>query len=189
MLWIPDIVWQALLDNFALAPQSVERVAYLDGVPVPPGPDGVVTTMTVPAATLTPGSYRIGASEMSAAGKHLRLHRLQRLAQVHTHGGACTKHSPTDDAMAYSQHLGAVSLVLPDHAAGDPSPWDGTVHVRQATGWTPLSREEALSAVRLIPHQIDQSLYRKESAPWKRSQTGTRARLEGLWSRLTRARP
>lgn len=105
VLWIPEAVWQGLLENFDRAPEGVERVAFLDGVPVPPGPGGVVTTLTVPAAALSPGNYRIGAAEMSAAGKHLRHHRLQRLAQVHTHGDTCTIHSPTDDAMVLTVAL------------------------------------------------------------------------------------
>ncbi len=187
VLWIPEAVWQGLLENFDRAPEGVERVAFLDGVPVPPGLGGVVTTLTVPAAALSPGNYRIGAAEMSAAGKHLRQHRLQRLAQVHTHGGTCTTHSPTDDAMAYSQHLGALSVVLPEHAQEDPDPWDGTVHVRGAAGWTELSRDEAISLIRIVPVQIDQSQYPKEAARWKQSRTGIPARLEALWSRMTKA--
>lgn len=188
MLWIPETVWQGLLENFERAPEEVERVAYLDGVPVPPGPGGAVTTLTVPAATLTPGNYQIGAAEMSAAGKHLRHHRLQRLAQVHTHGGTCTFHSPTDDAMAYSQHVGAISIVLPKHARGNPNPWDGTVHVRGTAGWSALSYDEALLLVRVVPLHVDQSQYPEEVAEWKKSQTGIPARLEALWARLTRAR-
>lgn len=190
MLWIPEEIWHALLRNFAQAPEGVERVAFLDGVPMPSGQGGVVTTLTIPAAVLTPGNYRIGAAEMSAAGKHLREYRLQRLAQVHTHGGACTAHSSTDDAMAFSQHMGALSIVLPHHAAGDPAaPWDGTAHVREADGWVGLSSGDARSMIRLVPFQIDQSQYPKEAVTWKASKTGILARLEALWSRLTKANP
>lgn len=189
MLWIPEDIWHGLLRNFGQAPEGVERVAFLDGAPLPSGQGGVVTTLTIPAAALTPGNYRIGAAEMSAAGKHLREYRLQRLAQVHTHGGDCTAHSSTDDAMAFSQHRGALSIVLPRHAAGDPAPWDGTVHVREADGWVDLSSGDARSMIRLVPFQIDQSQYPKEVVTWKASKTGILAQLEALWLRLTKANP
>ena len=72
----------------------------------------------MPDAVTTPYNFQVTPDAMAQAGEHFTPLGLVRLAQVHTHGNACTRHSPTDDQRAYSQRDGALSLVLPHHAAG-----------------------------------------------------------------------
>ena len=121
MLTIPEPVWDTLLAAFQDAPPGHERIAYLDGIRFRDrdgSVHGIATTVTVPDAVTTPFNFRVSPDAMAQAGEHFTPLGLVRLAQVHTHGNACTRHSPTDDQRAYSQRDGALSLVLPHHAAG-----------------------------------------------------------------------
>lgn len=179
MLVIPESAWERLLNCFAETDAAVERVAFLDGVRIEAS---VVTTVTFPAARLHPQYYDIPAEAMSRAGRHLRAHRLARLAQVHTHPGNDCRHSAYDDEFAYTQREGAVSIVLPGHATARPRPHDGLIHVRTADRWTALDDEHAARAVRLVPSHLDH-----RTPTWSNSQTAMRARLTGCWRRLTRA--
>ena len=158
MLILSDATWKELLAMLATSPPGVERVAYLDGCRASDGKDdkvGIATTVSVPFAIQRAGHFTVDAEEMSRAGAHLRRYGLVRLAQVHTHPGDDTRHSRTDDENAYSRKAGAVSIVLPRHAAGDPRPTDGTVHVHDGHVWRQLSRREAEGFIRIVPATID----------------------------------
>lgn len=157
-----------MLKELARERPGVERVAYLDGVRLgtadSASEDGlelvhetpaVVTTVTIPDAVLHPGWFRVPAESMRAAGKHLRDLRLMRLAQVHTHGGSWVGHSGTDDDDSYSQRVGAVSIVLPQHA-NDQQQLDGAgIHVRDRDAWRQLAQAEVARAIQFIPELID----------------------------------
>jgi hypothetical protein len=173
VLTIPEPVWDTLIAAFEAAPPGHERIAYLDGIRFRDrdGPlHGVATTVTAPDAVTTPFNFRVSPEAMSQAGEHFTLLDLVRLAQVHTHGNACTRHSPTDDQRAYSQRDGALSLVLPYHAAGAPRPEQAGVHVRGPAGWRRVPPDEASRLVRLVPSLIDH-----RSGEWNASPTGTKA--------------
>lgn len=191
MLTLTDATWQQLLDLLATSPAGVERVAYLDGIRTCDG-DAIVTTVTVPHAQQSAGHFTVIAEEMSRAGAHLRAHTLLRLAQVHTHPGRDTRHSVTDDERAYSRKFGAVSIVLPWHAAGDPAPTDGTVHVHDGRGWRRLSQHEAAALIRLLPATIDTRPSAPLIAPPQSGSGRRRARRRGewttLWAHVTRRR-
>lgn len=179
MIWIPETTWEQMLDRLAQTPAGLERVAYLDGVRITDRAGcrhGVVTTVTIPDATLTSGSYGVSADAMGAAGEHLFSYGLMRLAQVHSHGNHDTRHSPVDDGRAYSQQDDSLSLVLPFHGARRPKPVDTGVHVRDADGWHLLSPAETDKLIRLVPALVDQrpALTPIDQAPTKR----------GIWSWL-----
>ena len=161
MLTITDATWQQLLTLLATSPAGVERVAYLDGVKIPAVDGtfhGIVTTVTVPQAQQYADHFTVSSEEMSRAGQHLRAHGLVRLAQVHTHPGSDTCHSPYDDQHAYSRKAGAVSLVLPWHAQGAPLPTGGSVHVHDGDRWHRLNRDDATAFIRLVPATVDTRL-------------------------------
>lgn len=178
MIAIPDLVWNQLLDEFARTPGPVERVAFLDGVRA--GDTAVVTTLTIPDAELFPGYYDVSAEAMSQGGVHLRQYRLARIAQVHTHGLDGCHHSSRDDAMAYSQRDGAISIVLPYHAAQRPAPHDGAIHRKAGDRWIVIDPAEAAADVRVIPAVLD---FRRPE--WIASPTATKAPSMGVWRRLT----
>jgi hypothetical protein len=177
VLSIPEPVWNTLLHAFATAPVGHERVAYLDGVRYRDRAGvvhGVATTVTVPDAVTSPGNYTVSAAAMAQAGQHFKILDLVRLAQVHTHGNRQVRHSWVDDRRAYSQLDGAVSLVLPHHAAGRPGLAQAGVHVREPAGWRQVTGEEVNDVVRLVPGLID-----LRSTSWSASPTDTKATWAG----------
>jgi hypothetical protein len=179
VLTIPEPVWDTLVAAFEAAPPGHERVAYLDGIRFRDrdgNVHGVAATVTVPDAVTTPFNFRVSPQAMAQAGEHFAPLGLVRLAQVHTHGNACTRHSPTDDHRAYSQRDGALSLVLPCHASGRPRPEQAGVHIREPAGWRRVRPDEASRLIRLAPGIIDH-----RSNPWNASLTGTKATsVDGL---------
>jgi hypothetical protein len=184
VLWIPEALWGTVHDALAEAPAGYERVAYLDGVrwrDRSGSTHAVVTTVTVPNATLRPRSYGVSASDMAEAGRHLHELGLVRLAQIHTHGTEDVGHSSWDDHKAYSQRDGAISIVLPRHAADRPWPDNGGVHLREPQGWRRLSAEEAAVAVRVVPSMFD-----NRRKMWSGSPIGTKETSEGDSDRSAR---
>lgn len=153
MISVPEACWELLLDAFRRPRRRLERVAFLDGLS--DGVHTVVTTVTVPNAYLAASYYDVPAEAMTEAAAHLRGHGLVRLAQVHTHRGARLDHSPHDDAMAYSQKLGAISIVLPDHARRRPRLDQGAIHVREREGWRRLDPHEARTRIEVVPSFVD----------------------------------
>jgi hypothetical protein len=178
-LVLPDSAWERLLDEFAQQQPGVERVAYLDGYRR--DDIGVVTTVVIPDATCERGYYSVDAEQMSEAGQHFRAYGIERLAQVHTHADRRLDHSHTDDQMAYSQREGALSLVLPEHAAGRPQPGEGVLHVRTLDGWLGVDPAEVESLITVVPSLMD---FRRTT--WTASQPATKTRLAGAWHHLIR---
>lgn len=152
-LVIPVSVWQTATAALRQPPHDRERIAYLDG-PRPQNTLAVATTVTVPNADQHQGHFRVTADEMSRAGKHLRRLGLMRLAQIHSHPTDWVGHSGYDDAMAFSQRDGAISIVAPHFAGCAPGLSDCGVHVRDAAGWRELNPEETLSLVQIVPSVI-----------------------------------
>jgi len=132
----------------------LERVAYIDGVAASDDMS-VATTLVFPNAKLNERHFEVSAEAMSQAGRHFRAYHLQRLAQVHTHPGDWVDHSQYDDEMAYSQHRGAVSIVMPNHASCRPALSGCGVHVREDGGWRMLAQSEISSYVSVVPAQFD----------------------------------
>lgn len=153
-LIIPAGTWQTGMRALRQPPHDRERVAYLDG-PRPEAGLAVVTTVTLPAADERAGNFYVSAQEMSRAGKHLRRMGLMRLAQIHSHPGGWTGHSPYDDEMAFSQRDGAISIVVPSFAGCAPGLADCGVHVRLAHGWHELNPDEKSDLVQIVPSLVD----------------------------------
>jgi hypothetical protein len=153
MITIPESLWDAMLAEFSKESRRVEQVCYFDGVLI--NADGVVTTVTIPNASLEGGRFRVEPAAMSEAGKHFRKFRLRRLAQVHTHPTDWVDHSRWDDEWAYSQLPGAISIVLPHFGRTGPRLGQVGVHLRTDEGWRRLLPDEVPSYVRLVPGLLD----------------------------------
>ena len=169
MLLIPESIWTAMLDVFSATPGGVERVAYLDGTRQ--ARLGVVTTLTLPNATLSPFNYFVGVEAAKEAGQHLRANGLIRLAQVHTHPNRWVGHSQYDDEHAFAQTPGSISIVLPDHARRRPLPYGDGVHVREEGVWRQLAASEVGQLIRVLPSLVDLRSRQPERAkrrwwPW-----------------------
>jgi hypothetical protein len=153
VIYLPEAIWAALLKAFAKRAAHVEQVAFLDGVR---STDlSIVTTLTIPRARVEPGHYSVSAESMSQAGRHFREHGLARIAQVHTHPKNWTEHSAHDDEFAYSQGLGAVSVVLPNGGRGSPTLIQCGVLVRGENRWQVLRAEEIARLIRVVPSRLD----------------------------------
>jgi hypothetical protein len=153
MITLPDSIWTRLLDEFRWPRKRVERVAYFDGLIT--ATDSIVTTLTFPNARLEKTHFTVSSEAMSECGAHFRKLTLARIAQVHTHPEAWVGHSPYDDQMAYSQHVGAVSIVLPGHARKRPDLRDCGIHVRTQAGWVQITPDEIDELIRQIPGLLD----------------------------------
>jgi hypothetical protein len=152
MMIVPQLFWDALLHRFLTDRTNLERVAYFDGVRA--GGAGVVTTVTVPRAKRHPRYFRVAAADMSAAGKHLLEHGLQRLAQVYSHGDTFVDHSETDDGWAYSQRPGSLSIVVPCHGRDVTRLTQCGVHIRRETGWVRLDEGEIAKEILTVPSSV-----------------------------------
>jgi len=169
MLLIPESIWSSMLDAFSSTPGDVERVAYLDGIRQ--ADLAVVTTLTLPNATLRPFNYVVGVDAAKEAGRHLRVHGLVRLAQVHTHPNRQVGHSQYDDEHAYAQTPGAISIVLPDHARHRPVLYGNGVHIKERSVWVQVEEGDVDQVVRPLPSLIDLRARRPERGrsrwwPW-----------------------
>lgn len=194
---IPGALWHTVLDLFANHPPGVERVAYLDGFRVDeagyPGIDPdvqvfIATAVVVPDAILSPRNYLVRADAVSQAGRHLRVDRMTRVAQVHSHGSDWVGHSPTDDDRAYSQRAGAVSIVVPFHGTTRPDVVDCGVHVRTDAGWQLVTPG---SVIKVIPSVLDHRST-KWASPRNSATSGGiffrfRAWAKSSWKRLVRS--
>jgi hypothetical protein len=150
MIFIPESVWNELLREFRKRRRRVEQVAFLDGIEI----EGVavVTTLTFPNARLGRSNFAISTEAMSQAGQHLDL--LTRIAQIHTHPGPWIGHSEIDDALAYSHHDGAVSIVLPEYGKSVASLSQAAIHMCENGKWRELKGAER-EAVRILPSKFD----------------------------------
>jgi len=164
MITVPEHFWNSMLDGFAAELRTVEQVCYFDGIVAADDSWGVVTTITFPNAKLYPGRFEVPAEAMSQAGKHFRVLGMQRLTQIHTHPDKWTGHSPWDDAKAYSQRPGAISIVLPHFGRGRPTLSQCGVHLKVQGGWKQIETEQIFQHLRIIPSELDfRSIRRKEN--------------------------
>lgn len=150
---IGENLWERVLDLLLEPAGSVERVGFIDGV-VTSG-ISVATTVVVPNASLHGGFYDVSADAMSQAGKHMRRHGLQRIAQVHTHERAWVGHSNRDDTLAYSREDGAISIVVPHHGRQRTPLVACGIHVCEARRWRQLDQPEIDEFFRIVPSELN----------------------------------
>lgn len=137
---------------------GVEDLAIAAGHPTADG-DAVVTSLLHPDAERSEGWYEqrdgIAWDQLYQFGFE---HGLYYLMQLHTHPvGYSTHHSPRDDAGAFCDRLGFISIVLPDfalHGIDMRSP-RVSVHERTRTGWRLWPHEEAIERISIVPAAID----------------------------------
>lgn len=133
---------------------GVEGAALWAGVETPGG--GVVTTVVTPALEQSAGNYRMRPGSLRRMSRHLSRDGLTVLAQVHTHPSAWVGHSRYDDAHAYSQRDGALSLVWPHYGVLLSHDLRGVgVHERRGGRWVQLDNAGAAARVRLVDSHAD----------------------------------
>jgi hypothetical protein len=94
-------------------------------------------------------------AEATAAVRQLGL-GLGLLAQVHSHPGEYTMHSPGDDTMVFMPFEGMLSIVVPYYAHFGLRPIDSLgVHQFQDGRWILIERESVHHNFLVIPNSLD----------------------------------
>lgn len=141
-LYIADTTAEVIA-SFGSLRDPHEGVAYLAGIP---GPDWlVVTTVIVPNAEHTQGSYRTTALANAIVVKTINDLELQIIAQVHGHPTECVGHSVMDDLGAFMPFEGFYSIVLPDYGRKGMLPLEKCG----------IHRFQSGQFVQIIPDEID----------------------------------
>jgi hypothetical protein len=151
MIFIPKTIWERLLQELRKRRRKVEQIAYLDGIDN--GQVSVVTTLTFPYAILGTANFSVPAQAMSQAGQHLGV--LTRVAQVHTHPGEWVGHSGVDCDWAYSQHDGAVSIVLPNYGKSVRDISQVGIHVCRRGTWHEIRPVDRVGFLQILPSLFD----------------------------------
>jgi len=147
--WIVDRTWSILRQDGL---KEVESTVTWGGVRF--GDQAVVMAVTYPCGRdveLSRALIRVGPDTTAEMGRWLRGQGLAGLIQVHSHPGSWTGHSQTDSDCPIASSEGFISLVwpvfaqLPVRDAGE----FGT-HRLEKGRWNELSREEALSLLRIV---------------------------------------
>lgn len=151
---------------------GVEDIAILAGYTTASG-DAIAATALHPDAEREVGWYeQRDGPQWGALYTFAHQHGMHYLLQIHTHPpGSSTHHSHRDDAGAFSDEPGFVSIVIPDFAErgldlADPA---ATIHERtrvtanNTRGWRVWSREEVLDRIRVVPLEKDYQSKQPES--------------------------
>ena len=147
--WVLDRAWQILRQDGL---KGVESTVLLGGRRF--GDEAVVMALLYPCGSdvaLEEGFVHVGSDTTAEMGRWLRAQGLTALIQVHTHPGAWTGHSRTDDDFPIASSEGFVSFVWP-HFAASPvrDVEDLGVHRLVGGEWRDVVGEEARVLVRII---------------------------------------
>jgi hypothetical protein len=112
----PQLVEETLSELRAAGREGKERVVLWLS-PRPLGAGSVIAETYVPEQETDFDYFRIPPSGMKALMAHLRQRKLALAAQIHSHPRRAF-HSPADDKWAIARHAGALSIVVPNFAAG-----------------------------------------------------------------------
>lgn len=114
VVYLPEDIIKAtgrLIASFGTPQQHHEGIAYWAGVPTEQA--WVITTVLIPQALTTPGSYQTSALANAQVIFKINEFRLQLLAQIHGHPTDWVDHSAGDNTGAFMPYPGFYSLVVP----------------------------------------------------------------------------
>jgi len=143
-----------LIASFGSLDDPHEGVAYLAGTPGAYW--SIVTTVIVPDAEHTHGSYQTTALANAIVVKTINDLKLQIIAQVHGHPAEWVGHSFMDDRGAFMPFEGFYSIVLPEYGRMGMLPLEKCgVHRFQSSRFVQLSADEISYAFSVVPEKID----------------------------------
>jgi hypothetical protein len=147
--WVLDRTWTFLRQDGL---KNVESTVLWGGRRF--GDDAVVMAALYPCGrdvSFSHGLIRVGPDTSAEIGRWLRAQGLRALVQVHTHPGAWTGHSKTDDEGPIVSSEGFVSVVWPRYAAQPvQTVRDLGVHRLLGGGWHGLHGRDAETLLRLV---------------------------------------
>jgi hypothetical protein len=149
-LFLSPDVWRttaSLLEPYAAA--RVEAGCYWYGVRS--DTEAVAAMVGVPHQINRRRNFEVAADDLAQLVRGVP-DGLVAVAQVHTHPGLTTEHSPWDDGLIVSQKV--FSLVLPDYGARALLS-DAMVHEFADGEWRPLPPEQAARRIQLVLPLLD----------------------------------
>jgi proteasome lid subunit RPN8/RPN11 len=112
----------------------------------------VITTVMIPEAVTTYGSFRTSAAANARIVALLAQTGLVLLGQVHSHPGAMVDHSDGDDRDALMPYENFLSVIVPHYGNTSLWPLDHCgVHRFEGGRFRRLTRGELADAFRLVP--------------------------------------
>lgn len=162
--WVLDRSWQMLRQDGL---KGVESTVLWGGRRF--GSEAVVMAVVYPCGpdvALEPGYVHVGADTTAEMGRWLRAQSLTALAQVHTHPGGWTGHSPTDSDFSIASSEGFLSLVWP-HYAARPVATTSELGIHQLLGgrWEMLGPADAAERVQIVESEAMLWVPREAPAP------------------------
>lgn len=123
LLYVPRLVAEEtarLVASFGTSDARHEGIAYWAGVVSADA--WVVTTVLVPEALTTAGSYETSVLANARVIQAVNASKLQLLAQIHGHPKEWVGHSFGDDAGAFMPYPGFYSVILPHYGCRGVDP-------------------------------------------------------------------
>jgi hypothetical protein len=149
-LFVSPEVWRttaSLLEAYAAA--RVEAGCYWYGVRS--DTEAVTAMVGVPHQINRRQNFEVAANDLAQLVRRVP-EGLVVVAQVHTHPGLKTDHSPWDDGLVVSQKV--FSLILPDYG-GRALLSDARVHEFADGEWRPLPPVEAARRIQMMVPLLD----------------------------------
>lgn len=111
------------------------------------------TTVGIPAQINRPLNFEIPSEALAKLVSSLPTPDVVAVAQIHTHPGDDTSHSPWDDELVVSRKI--CSIVLPNYGLA-PCPLESaSVHEFDENGWRRLHIHEAATRLGILPPVVD----------------------------------
>jgi hypothetical protein len=151
-LWILPEIWETTLRLMQpYATRGVEAGCFWYGMRTDTAAFAV--TAGIPAQINRPRNFEIPSEALAELIAHLPTPDLAAVAQIHTHPGDDTEHSPWDDDLVVSRKI--YSLVLPMYGRL-PCPLESAgVHLFADGEWRQLDSADAAIRVRVLPAIVD----------------------------------
>jgi hypothetical protein len=147
--WVVDRSWALLRQD---GRKGVESTVLWGGRRF--GSEAVVMSVIYPCGrdvSFSSGLIKVGVDVTGEMGRWLRSEGQRALVQVHTHPGAWTGHSPTDDEGPIVSAEGFVSVVWPHYASIPPrAVHDMGVHRLLGGDWYKVEGANAEALVHIV---------------------------------------
>ncbi len=112
----------------------------------------LITTCIAPKASTTWGSFDTSMAANAEVISFLARHRLELLAQVHSHPGPYVDHSTGDDCGALMPYENYLSIVVPHYAQHGLSPLNNCgIHRFESGQFRRLTDEEIDESFSIVP--------------------------------------
>ena len=151
-LLVTDGVWSITCEVFSMyAKRRVEAGCFWYGLR--DGSSAIASVVGIPRQQNSPWNFEIDADDLANLMEAASRQGLSLVAQLHTHPGVDTNHSPYDDSRIVSRKI--YSVVLPHYGRDQWQPRLVGVHQFDVNRWRRLAEPEVLSAIGFVKQKVD----------------------------------